>query len=106
MEADVAMRAMANVHAIDPDIAVVIDAVELDGDFLIAIRRRQPEMLAIPPDAVRRPSVRSAARRVLAERALDAPVVRQLELSPARIVERRSLRVADVALEKLPVEVE
>src|SRR5688572_20037345 len=85
-EPDVAVGAVAEVMAVDPDIGVVIDAVEFDRDRALTIRAIEPERLAIPSDPARRKPVRSAGC-VLGEWTFDAPIVRQLHAPPgARIV--------------------
>ena len=50
-KSDVAVWAMAQVKAIDPDIAVGYNAVEFDEDALLCVGIGQREMLAIPTDA-------------------------------------------------------
>src|ERR1035437_7120774 len=53
LEADVAERPMAKLEAVDPDIAVGHDAVELDEDAALGIIGGQREMFAIPANAAR-----------------------------------------------------
>lgn len=49
----ISIRAMPEKVPIDPDLAVHIHAVKIDGDFFAFVRFRQSEGFAIPPDATR-----------------------------------------------------
>ena len=90
-EADVTVGPAAQVHAVDPDVAVHVDAVELEPDDPLARAGRQPEGLAVPTDARGEEADAAAAGSVLAWRALDAPVVRQVQPAPPAVVESRLL---------------
>src|SRR5690349_9945622 len=61
LKTDVPVRTMSEMLAVDPDVAVVIDAVELDRDRAIEIAEIERERFAIPTDTARRETVRSAA---------------------------------------------
>src|ERR1035441_9112438 len=93
----------AEILAVDPHLAVLVDAAEFDDHRPAAVRFGQPEALAIPADARRQARL---GRFFLAERPFDAPVVREVHASPGRIREIRLLRAGRVALEELPAEVE
>src|ERR1039458_5430613 len=67
-------RPSADELAVDPDFGMVINAVELNRDEFIFLRRVEPEMFAIPADAAGR--VATAAAIFRAERPFAAPIVR------------------------------
>jgi hypothetical protein len=48
---------MAQVLAVDPDVGVVIDAVEFDEDRAVAISFVQMKCFSIPADTARREAV-------------------------------------------------
>src|SRR5689334_24044532 len=50
-ETDIAVRALAEVNAVDPDVAVHVDAVELQPCLEPTSIRRHAERLAVPADA-------------------------------------------------------
>ena len=66
--------------AVDPDLRVVIHAVEFDGHVPAGLRRIKLEVFAIPGDAAGGEAVAAAVLR--AERPLDAPIVRDAERPP------------------------
>src|SRR2546430_1922950 len=84
---DRAVRQFADVMAVDPDLTVSIYPVEFDENEPVAVALRDSKGLAVPAQAA---GERAAARSggiPRAELALDAPVVRQVQRSPARIVQ-------------------
>lgn len=83
--------------AVDPDLAVPIYAVELDEHASGRVGGRNGERLSGPPDAARQRAATGALWILLAELPLDAPIMWQLERSPAIIVERYVLAVGQVA---------
>ena len=101
-EADVAVGPAAQVDAVDPDVAVHVHAVELEPRHLAPRPGGQPKRLAIPADARGEVAHAAAARGVLAWRALDAPVVRQVEPAPLAVVEPRLLGSGVIAEEEAP----
>ena len=100
---NVAVGTLAEILAVDPHLAVLVDAAELDGDHPAAVRFGQREALAVPADAGRQARL---GRFFLAERPFDAPIVREVHASPGRVREIRLLRAGGVALEEFPAEVE
>ena len=85
-EADEAVGSASEELAVDPDLAVHINPVELDDDLLAGgVRKR--ETFPIPADAVREKAVIAVALRRRRERAFDAPVVRQVEGAPVGVIE-------------------
>ena len=103
LETRISVGPAADEMAVDPDLRVVVHAVELDRDELVFVRRVQLEMLAIPADAAG--GVAVAAAVLGAERSFDAPVVRQVDLTPAGVVERGHDRGGEVALAESPVKI-
>jgi hypothetical protein len=63
-------------------------------------------MFAVPPDAGREERAGAAGGGVSVERALDAPVVREIERPPRGIVEGFRLRTLRIAGGELPVRFE
>ena len=97
---------MAEEEAIDPDVAVGHDAVEVDEDALAAIGSGDGEGFAVPADAGGQESSSAASGVPGVERALDAPVVRQVEGAPRRIVEGGGLGAGGVGFEEAPALIE
>ena len=96
----------AEVLAVEPDVAVHVDAVELDPDAAVFRFRRRGERLAVPADAAVEISAAVARRGERIEGAFDAPVVRHVELPPGRVVEIGVLAVFDLAQMEPPIAVE
>ncbi len=92
----------ANLRAIEVHGAVHVDTVELNEDLLSRACSRQREGLSVPPGAAIEVPAASAGCRALVERERDAPIVRNIERRPRRIVESRGLRAAHVAEMELP----
>ena len=111
-EADVSVGVVAKVHAVDVDVAVFHDAVELDEHPLASQRLRKSEVLPVPGDAGGHVGAPTAGGRRLREgirrrvRALDAPVMRNIQGAPSGISERRGARAGGVAVVKQPIRVE
>ena len=72
----------ADEHAVDPDLRVIIDAVELNRDAPAFLGGVEMEMFAIPAEAARRITV--AAGVIGAERPVDAPVVGHVHAAASR----------------------
>jgi len=104
-ETDVPERPLPQELAVDPDFAVLVGAIDLDGHLPVFIRRGQAEMLPVPPDSRGREATGASARLGWDEGALDAPIVRQVETAPSGIGETRLLGARCVAFVELPAEV-
>src|SRR6266513_704774 len=85
-EGAVAVRPLAEVGAVDPDLAIAVHAVEFDEHDLAAVSRGDGERLAIPAHATGQRAARYAGRVLLAELAFDAPVVGQVQRTPGGVV--------------------
>ena len=105
-EAYKAVGAMAEVKAVDPNVAIGHDSVEHDIDAAMGIFRGQRKGLAIPGDPGWEKGSSRAAEVVLVNGAGDAPVMRQGDTAPGGIVEGDLCRVGLIALEKLPLRIE
>src|SRR5262249_40732614 len=105
-EGRIAVRTRAERGAVDPHLAVHVHAVEIDENLLGRRSLIERERLAIPTDAAVEIPAARARRRARIERQLDAPVVRQIEAAPRRIVEGGALRTGNVAAIELPAGVE
>ena len=102
-KADVTIRPLAQVEAVDPDIAVGHDAVEVDEDTPHSISREQREMFSIPADAGGKKATCSTRRVAPVEWSFDTPVVRHVELAPRRIIKVWLFSSSLVAFEKEPI---
>src|ERR1019366_6196250 len=78
-EGDVAVGALAQILAVDPHFAVLIDAVELDDDDAVLVGLRHAEALAIPGDAGGKAPL---GFLLLAIGTLDAPIVGEVDRAP------------------------
>src|SRR5260370_15011849 len=101
-KARVAVGPPAERDAVDPDVAVHVDAVELEPRRLAARTGRHPKRLAVPADTRREVPHPPTARRILPRRPLDAPVVRQAQQVPLVVVEVRSLSARGVPSDDTP----
>ena len=106
VEAREAVGMPAEVLAVEPYVAIHVDAVELDPDVAVFRFRGRGEGLAIPADAAVEVSAAFARRGVRIEGAFDAPVVRHIELPPGRVVEIGVLAILDLAQMEPPIAVE
>src|ERR1035437_3096431 len=76
LKAGKSKRTRADELAVDPDLGMVINAVDLNRDELLFLPRVEPKMFAIPADAAGRVAV--AAAVFGAERSFAAPIVRHI----------------------------
>ncbi len=72
----------AQVLAVEPHIAIHVDAVELDPDTAVFRFRGRGERLAVPANAAVQISAALARRRAWIEGTFDTPVVRHVEQPP------------------------
>src|SRR5204863_5541512 len=105
-ERAVAIRPFAEGVPVDPDFAVAIDAVEIDENALPLVGCGHRKCLAVPSDSARQRAAGGTCGVLLAEVALDAPVVGQVQLAPRGVIERRLLRAGDIAKMKAPTVIE
>ena len=103
-ESGVAVGAAANEVAVDPDFGVVVDTFEFDGDEFGFGDWIEIKGFAIPADASRREAGATGVFR--AERALDAPIVREIQHAPTGIIEARHHAGGEIAFAEFPVAVE
>ena len=105
-EAHVTQRAGSKRVAIDPHLAVLHHAVELDPYPLVPEGRRQHEALPIPSHAGGQERARAAGLVGLRKRSGNAPIVGHGKLPPAGIVELRLLGRGHIGLQEAPVRIE
>src|SRR5581483_5543945 len=105
-ETDIAVRPLAQVEAVDPDVAIGHHSVEFDEDPLTGSTCRQGEMLAVPAHAGRQKPAGPASWIFLVEGSFDAPIVRDVDGTPAGVVEFDRFGAGGVALFKTPVGIE
>src|SRR5450756_1495968 len=96
IETDVAERAVTEVEAVDPHVAILHHAIEPDGYGLARVRLGQGEMLAIPAEATGQERTSTDGFVRIGEGAFDAPVVREVELAPVGVGEGGLLRAGGV----------
>src|SRR5713101_2585676 len=89
--------------AVDPDVAVSHNTVEVDENAPAFVICGQREVFAIPADAGRKKSACAAGWVVLVEWSFNAPIVRHVQLTPGLIIKLRVLSSSDVAFEKEPI---
>ena len=92
--------------AIPPDIAVGQDAIELDPHPLALCIGRDLDLLAIPCHAGRKPPAGAGGRCVFIETSLDAPIVRDVEFPPLRIIEAGKFSALCLPLMERPCGIE
>ena len=89
----VAADVTADVEAVEDDRGFAIGGVEFDGDALTGVGGRQFKDAAIPADAgggigpAQRIKALALQRRIVLERQLDGPIVRQIDGLPVAVVE-------------------
>ncbi len=87
LEADPTVGAMAEEEAVDVDVAVGHDAVELDEDGFGGGIGGESEVFAIPADARGDEGAAGAGGVVLVDGSFDAPIVGEIEGAPAGVGE-------------------
>src|SRR5262249_10201733 len=97
---------LAEIVPVEPDLAVSIDAVELDKHAAILVNRCDGEMFSVPPDPAGQRTASGSRGILCAELSFDAPVVRQVQCAPAPVVPLARLRALKVAEVKAPSFVE
>src|SRR5436853_3809637 len=105
-KADIAKRPLPQVEAIDPNVAVGHDAIEVNEDATARVVSRQPEMFAIPADSCRQKTTRTSRWILLVERPFDTPVMWHVELPPCAVIEVWFLSPWSIASKKTPLAIE
>jgi hypothetical protein len=105
-ETDVTVGALPERVTVDPDLAVGHHAVKFDEHAARGVIRREGEAFAVPADARREERAGAGRRRLLVERAGDAPIVRHVHDAPRGVGEIGQLRARGVALEETPAGIE
>ena len=105
IKTDVAVRPLSEVSPVNPDFAVLVDAVEFNDYFFLPVSPGDFEMFPVPAGA-RGKVGGSHGTGPFAERTFDAPVVGQIQVSPFGIVEIRLFRPMFITLKKFPVKIE
>ena len=104
-EARVAIRPLANLMPVEPDVSVGHGAVELDGEVVALRLGRQHEVFAVPTRARYRQAAGVGVVGAV-EGPFDRPIVWQRERAPLRVVIVRALGARGFAFEEAPVVVE
>ena len=103
-EGGVAVGTVAQMPAVDPDVAVAVYAIEIDKDLAAAFRNGELKCLPVPTDPARQ--IARAAGIGRGVRAFNRPIVRQVHLPPVPIVEFRPFRAGGIGFVELPAGVE
>lgn len=91
--------------AVDPDFAVALCSVELDANVFVTPLGRNVDRPPIPTNPAGQERASAAVIAVSVVLPLDAPIVRQVENPPIRIVEIDCLCAAHFAEMKTPIEI-
>src|SRR6266446_5706428 len=105
-KADIAIRTLPQVEAINPNVAVGHDAIEVDEDAPARVVSGQREVFAIPADTCRQKTTRASRWILLIEWPLYTPVMRNVQYAPGAVVEIRFLSAWSIAFKKTPIGVE
>ena len=105
-ESQVSVRPGSGFDAVHPHGAVHKDPVEFQIEPLSLPRRVPIQHLLVPSDAARQKSHPAAARPILAVRTFDTEIVGYVEFSPPGEIHSVGETVFDIALIKIPVEIE
>src|SRR5580658_5006695 len=105
-EWNVTVGPVAQMMAVDPDVAVLVDAVEFDRNDFAAPGRRDTELLAVPTDSGWHVAAGASGGRMLIDWPLDAPVMWQVKRSPIHIFEGRLFGSRCIVSDKPPSKVE
>src|SRR4030095_5040989 len=106
LERAVTVRTFPEIVAINPNFTVAINTIEIDEDKLSFRPRREIKRLAIPTNPARKRSTASSSGTLLVEFSFDAPIMRQIQRAPLRIVESFILTIRNIAKMKTPICVE
>ena len=88
-ETHVSTRALAQKMPVDPDLAVHVNTVKIDGDFLAFVRFRKRESLAIPAHTPGKVTYGSPPGHLGIIGQLNTPVVWHIQNRPFCVVETR-----------------
>ena len=86
-KAHVAIRTLAEMKAINPNVAVGHHSVEVDKYSFVLRVGGEGEVLAIPANTGGKEAAGTASRIVLVEWTLNAPIVWHVEFASRRVVE-------------------
>ena len=102
-ETHISIGALTQQVPIDPDLAVHVDPVEIQGDFLALVRFGKRERFAIPTDAAGKVADRGTPGHLGIVGLLDAPVVWHIQFPPLGIIKPRHLRTRRLTEMKSPI---
>ena len=91
---------------INPHIAILHHSIKFYRHQFLLIARRQGKLLPIPSHAARQKRSRPTRQIGRRKRTFNAPVVRQINYAPSRIIIARLLRAGDVTFGEMPMRVE
>src|SRR5947208_12118650 len=99
-KADIAIRTLPQVEAINPNVAVGHDAIEVDEDAPSRVVGWQREMFAIPADTCRQETARASRWILLVEWPFNTPVMRNVQHAPGAVIEVWLLSAWSIAFKK------
>src|SRR5688572_4825745 len=106
LERAIPVRALSEIVTVDPNLAVAIDAVKFNEDQFSLCSCGGSKGLAIPGQPAWQCSAARAGRVFFTKFTFNAPIMREVQLSPMRIIQQHVLPVLDVAKLKAPILIE
>src|ERR1700676_1761510 len=103
---DEAVGSRAEVLAVDPYIAALVHAVELQQDSAPGVAAWKTKGFAVPSDTRGQIAAQAAAGFAFTEGPRDAPIMRQVECCPIAAGVSRRFGAGDIAAVKAPAVVE
>ena len=105
-ETNVAEWSMAEMDAVDPNVAVSHHAVKFEEHATLCLAFRRSEVLPIPAHPGGQKATRGTGWILLIERSLDTPIVRYIELPPVGVIKSGLLCARRVTQTKPPIRIE
>src|SRR5664280_1979505 len=103
LKGNISVRSFPEVVSVYPDFAVIVNPVKTDKHFTVCLIRRNYKRFTIPSYSTRQKSCGTGVGFI--EISFDAPVVRQIQQMPGRIIQPGILAVSYVTFVKFPVEI-
>src|SRR5208282_6821292 len=96
-ERDEPIRTLTEIVAVDPDLAILVDAIELDSELLVLVGTGQVEAFSVPANTRRQISATLSGGFFFVKGTFDTPIVRQGHILPALVGEFSILRAWEVS---------
>src|ERR1700728_2936394 len=102
---NVTIRTVAQRLAVDPHLAILVDAIELEGELFVLVRFGHAKALAVPANSSRQIATTRTGGFSLVERSFDTPVVGKIEELPRRARKVGGARVGKPPAEEPPAKI-